>query len=88
MEEGRRNLILIIILLTCLMANIFLVYIVYKDIEILKQDPLGYGIRSYEFSGCSCFQDGRIILFDEDGLVEKDSSTQLNISFEIENGSG
>lgn len=93
MEESKITITLIYLLLISIAvaALIFLSVKLVKNIDIIKSDPLSYGMNVHNFSSCSCIDgDGKNWNSFDGGFIYRDkgegwinySELPTNFSFE------
>ena len=62
MENKRQTLFLVLILIFIIILIFMMVFLI-KNFELLKSDPIMYGIKHYKFDSCYCYYGQEMIKF-------------------------
>ena len=94
--KDKTQLIFLILILFALVIFTYTIVVLIKNIELIKQDPIQYGIEKNNFYSCVCYSDYGTIFYNLNQTDYLDKSDQFKkqlepkepmpLRFEVYNG--
>lgn len=80
MKQENIQLIFLVMIFILIVIMSFLCFYLVKNVNLLKSEPIKFGITKYGFDSCSCMLTGKFVNFNKSGDLEVDG-TKRNIDF-------
>ena len=63
MKQETKQAIFLILMTIFIILLIFVIVFLVKNKDLIKSNPIDYGVKLYNFSYCNCFKDNQFVKF-------------------------
>lgn len=69
MKSENIQIIYLVLIFILILILSFLCFYLVRNVNLLKSEPIKFGITKYGFDSCSCMKDGNFINFNKMGEI-------------------